>query len=182
MRRRIVAAVDGFRHYEVVDYFEIADAMRDDGIDVAFDLTGFTAGAVMSVLQLRPAPVQINFLGYTGTVASPAIDWMITDPYCVPPDAGRHIVERLLYVEPCYLPNDAARTLSDDAMTRAQPPEDDGVRVDDGRLQDHARAFRCDARRVARRTGSVLWLRDQSSIILRRYELAAGRAASIRSA
>jgi tetratricopeptide (TPR) repeat protein len=80
--------------YEVVDFFEIADAMRDDGIDVAFDLTGFTAGSVTSVLQLRPAPVQINFLGFTGTLASPAIDWMITDPYCVPPDARAAYVER----------------------------------------------------------------------------------------
>ena len=176
VRRRIVAAADGFRHYEVVDFFEIADAMRDDGIDVAFDLTGFTAGAVISALQLRPAPVQINFLGYTGTVASPAIDWMITDPYCVPPDAGRHIVERLLYVEPCYLPNDAARELSDDAMTRAtyNLPEDATVFASMTAaykiMPEHFDAMLDVLLGVP---GSVLWLRDQSSIVLRRYELAA---------
>ena len=112
-------AVDTFRRYPVIDFFEIADAMRADGVDVAFDLTGFTAGAVMSVLQLRPAPVQVNFLGFTGTLASPAIDWIVTDRFCVPPEARPYLVERPLYIEPCYLPNDAARTFSDDAMTRA---------------------------------------------------------------
>ena len=100
-------AVDSFRSYPVVDLFEIADAMRADGIDVAFDLTGFTAGAVMSVLQLRPAPVQVNFLGFTGTLASPAIDWVVTDPFCVPPEARRF--------------TSSARSTSSPATCRATP-------------------------------------------------------------
>ena len=176
VRQRIIAAVDGFRNYQVVDFFEIADAMRGDGIDVAFDLTGFTAGAVMSVLQLRPAPVQINFLGFTGTLASPAIDWMITDPYCVPPDAARHVVERPLYVEPCYLPSDAARKFSEDALTRAtyKLPEDATVFASMTAaykiMPEHFDAMLDILRGVP---GSVLWLRDQTSSVMRRYELAA---------
>jgi predicted O-linked N-acetylglucosamine transferase (SPINDLY family) len=184
VRQRIVDAVDGFRAFPIIDYFEIADAMRADRIDVAFDLTGFTAGAVLNVLQLRPAPVQINFLGYTGTVASPAIDWMITDPYCVPPDAAIHLVERPLYIEPCYMPNDAARTFSDDVVTRAayRLPADATVFASmTAAYKIMPEHFDAMLDILAGVPGSVLWMRDQPSTVVRRFELAAearGLAAS----
>jgi predicted O-linked N-acetylglucosamine transferase (SPINDLY family) len=176
VRQRITDAVDRFRAYPVIDFFEIADTMRADGIDVAFDLTGFTAGSVLSVLQLRPAPVQVNFLGFTGTLASAAIDWMITDSFCVPPDAAHHIVERPLYIEPCYLPNDAARTFSDDALTRAtyKLPDDATVFASMAAaykiMPEHFDAMLDILLGVP---GSVLWLRDQPSTVVRRLELAA---------
>ena len=175
-RQRITGAVDRFRGFPVIDFFEIADTMRADGIDVAFDLTGFTAGSVLSVLQLRPAPVQVNFLGYTGTLASPAIDWMITDPYCVPPSAAQHVTERLLYIEPCYLPNDAARRFSEDTLTRATYglPADATVFASMTALYkvmpEHFDAMLDILRGVP---GAVLWLRDQPSTVARRLELAA---------
>jgi predicted O-linked N-acetylglucosamine transferase (SPINDLY family) len=175
-RMRIVGAVDRFRAFPAIDYFEIAQTMRGDGIDVAFDLTGFTRGSVMNVLQLRPAPVQINFLGYTGTLASAAIDWMITDPYCVPPEAAEHVVERPLHIEPCYLPSDAARRISDDALTRATY----GLPADATVFASMTAAYKImpehfDAMLETLQgvSGSVLWLRDQPSTVGRRYELAA---------
>jgi predicted O-linked N-acetylglucosamine transferase (SPINDLY family) len=176
VRQRVMDAVDGFRAFPVIDFFEIADTMRADGIDVAFDLTGFTAGPVLNVLQLRPAPVQILFLGYTGTVASPAIDWMITDPYCVPPDAASHLVERPLYIEPCYLPNDAARTVSEDVLTRATY----GLPADATVFGSMTAAYKIMPEHFDAMLdiligvpGSVLWMRDQSSTVVRRFELAA---------
>ena len=176
VRQRIAKACDTFRSYPVIDFFEVADAMRADGIDVAFDLTGYTAGAVMSILQLRPAPVQVNFLGYTGTLASPAIDWVVTDRFCVPPEATAHFVERPLYVEPCYLPNDAARRFSDDAMTRATYglPQDVTVFASTTAaykiMPEHFDAMLDILKGVP---GAVLWLRDQPGTVQRRLELAA---------
>lgn len=102
--RRIRAACDRFRSVPVVDAREVADAIRADQVDVLIDLTGFTGGANLSILALRPAPVQINYLGYTGTLGSAAIDWIITDRYCIPADLTDTCVERPLYLEPCYMP------------------------------------------------------------------------------
>ena len=176
VRKRIVAAVDHFRSFPVVDFFEIADAIRDDGIDIAFDLTGFTAGAVLSAMQLRPAPVQVNFLGYTGTLASPAIDWVITDRFCVSPEAARHFVERPLYIDPCYLPSDAARLPSSDPVTRAgyKLPQDATVfAAQMAAYKIMPEQFDAWLDILAGVPGSVLWLRDQPSTVVRRYELAA---------
>jgi predicted O-linked N-acetylglucosamine transferase (SPINDLY family) len=176
VRQRLVAAADRFRAYPIIDYFEIADTMRSDGIDVAFDLTGFTAGAVLSVLQLRPAPVQVNFLGYTGTLASTAIDWVLTDPYCVPPASARHFVEKPLYLEPCYLPSDTARAFADAPLTRAtyKLPDDAVVYASQTGaykiVPEHYDAMLDVLNGVA---GSVLWLRDQPSTVQRRLQLAA---------
>jgi len=176
VRKRIVGAVDRFASFPVVDFFEIADAIRDDGVDIAFDLTGFTAGAVMSALALRPAPVQINFLGYTGTLASPAFDWVVTDRFCVPPDAARYFVEQPLYIDPCYMPSDAARIPSSDPITRAdyKLPEDATV------FAAHMAAYKIMPEHfdawldiLAGVPGSLLWLRDQPSTVVRRFELAA---------
>jgi len=102
--RRIRAASDRFRSVRVVDAREVADAIRADGIDVLIDLTGFTGGSNLSILALRPAPVQINYLGYTGTLGSAAVDWIVADAYCIPPGLADTCVERPLRVEPCYMP------------------------------------------------------------------------------
>ena len=102
--RRIRAASDRFRSIPVVDARDVADAIRADEIDVLIDLTGFTGGSNLSILALRPAPVQMNYLGYTGTLGSVAVDWIVADGYCIPDDAAHTCVERLLRVEPCYMP------------------------------------------------------------------------------
>ncbi len=101
---RIRAACDHFREMPDADQREIAAAIRADEVDVLFDLTGHTAGCNLSALALRPAPVQITWLGYTGSSGSRAIDWILTDPWCIPPERASTCVERLLYLEPCYAP------------------------------------------------------------------------------
>jgi len=165
-RERIVAAVDKFASFPEIDAFEIAGAMQADRIDVAFDLTGYTANSVLSVLSLRPAPVQVNFLGYTGTLGSPAIDWIITDRYCVPPDRAGAVDERPLYVDPCYLPNDASRRIDDPPPSRAEFKLPEDAMVYCAVLAPYKiQPERFDAwMRVLREVdGSLLWLRRLSS-------------------
>ena len=62
------AVADAFRRMASADPGAIAAAIRDDRIDVLFDLNGFTGTQMIAVFALRPAPVQVNFLGYTGTL------------------------------------------------------------------------------------------------------------------
>lgn len=164
-RARLVAASDGFRVRPSMDAFEIAQWMRDDGVDVAFDLTGFTGTTVVEVLLHRPAPVQVNFLGYTGTMGSSAIDWILTDRFCVPPEFAKHYAERALYVDPCYMPSDTARTFSETPVTRREYglPEDAVVfSAQMGAYKMKPPVLAAWMRILAEVDGSVLWMRQQS--------------------
>jgi predicted O-linked N-acetylglucosamine transferase (SPINDLY family) len=94
----------------------------------------------------------------------------------VPPDAARHVTERPLYIEPCYLPNDAARRFSDDEVTRAGY----GLPADATVFASMTAAYKIMPEHFDAMLdvlegvpGSVLWLRDQPSTVVRRYQLAA---------
>ena len=178
VRKRLERAATQFHGFPVVDAFEIAQAVRADGIDILFDLTGFTAGAAVSVFSLRPAPVQVNYLGFTGTMGTPAFDWILTDRFCVPEDAQDYLDERTLYVDPCYLPSDAQRTFASESITRAHYKLPEEAVVFAAPSSSHKivpEHFDAWLEILAGVPGSVLWLRDQMSTVIRRLELAAER-------
>jgi predicted O-linked N-acetylglucosamine transferase (SPINDLY family) len=163
---RLKAAVDGFRVFPVADAMEVADAMRADGIDVAFDLTGYTGATMVDILALRPAPVQVNFLGFTGTMGTHAFDWILTDRYCIPPESARHYVEKPLYVDPCYLPGDAARTIDPGPLSRGKYGLPDDAVVFAALMAPYKISptlFDAWLSILAQVDGSVLWMRDQST-------------------
>ena len=108
-RARIEHNVDRYRLLDRGDPDAGARALRADAIDVLCDLNGFSGGEAIRIFARRPAPVQINFLGYTGTLGSAAYDFVIVDRYCAPPECQNAFAERLLYVDPCYMPSDPAR-------------------------------------------------------------------------
>ncbi|MEP7183943.1 MAG: tetratricopeptide repeat protein [Betaproteobacteria bacterium] len=115
---RIERAADRFRIGGRTDPAAHARMIRGDDIDVLFDLNGFTR-RLADVFVLRPAPMQVNFLGYTGTLGLDCYDCIVADRYCLP-DADRvHYAERPLYVDPCYLPSDPARSVDAAAVQRA---------------------------------------------------------------
>src|SRR5947207_6565151 len=108
---RIENAVDHYRMLDPRDPAASARTLANDAIDVLFDLNGFSGGEAVRIFGERPAPVQINFLGYTGTLGSSAYDFIVTDRYCVQPEQRAAFTERLLYIDPCYLPSDPQRQL-----------------------------------------------------------------------
>ena len=88
----------------------MAERIRADGLDVLFDLTGHTGQARPDLFASRPAAVQVNYLGYAGTLGASYYDCVITDPFTTPPGAQSDFVERLCYVGECYLPSDTQRS------------------------------------------------------------------------
>jgi predicted O-linked N-acetylglucosamine transferase (SPINDLY family) len=175
---RINASVDRYRSLDRRDPDVGARAVASDAIDVLFDLNGFSGGEAIRIFARRPAPVQINFLGYTGTLGSPAYDFILTDRYCVPPEQRDAFEEQLLYVEPCYLPSDPTRSRSPQVPIRA-----------DYALPEAAFVF-CAFAAVYKMTpqlfdswirllrdvpGSVLWLRHLPADRVERMRSAAAR-------
>jgi protein O-GlcNAc transferase len=85
--------------------------IEDDALDLLVDLKGYTAGARTSILAQRPCQVQINWLGYPGTLGAPFIDYLITDRFIVPPGKEAAYSERILYLSSCWQCNDRSRPL-----------------------------------------------------------------------
>jgi predicted O-linked N-acetylglucosamine transferase (SPINDLY family) len=93
---RLAAAAN--RWHDVIRLTDdaLADLIRDDRIDVLFDLSGHTEGNRLLVFARRPAPVQIAWLGYPGTTGLAAMDYLIADAYHVPSQAELHYREAIL--------------------------------------------------------------------------------------
>jgi predicted O-linked N-acetylglucosamine transferase (SPINDLY family) len=177
-RARIEAAVDRHRSLDRSDPDIAARAIAADAIDVLFDLNGFSGGEAIRIFARRPAPVQINFLGYTGTSGSTAYDYVVADRYCVPPARQDAFAERLLYIDPCYLPSDPARTLHRPALTRADyalPAEAFVFCAFAAVYKILPDMFACWMKLLSAIPGSVLWLRHMQDDRIARLRREAAR-------
>src|SRR5262249_33822772 len=86
IRARIIATFDRFIDARGMGDAEVAAALRAQEIDIAVDLTGFTQASRPGILSHRFAPVQVNYLGYPGTLGAPYVDYIIADKTVIPED------------------------------------------------------------------------------------------------
>lgn len=104
--KRYRCAFDHYLDVQGKPSLEIARLLRAMEIDIAIDLSGYTEGSRLDVLAHRPAPVQMTYLGFPGTLALPFIDYLIADSRIIPPDLQIHYSEKIFYLPHCYLPRD----------------------------------------------------------------------------
>lgn len=109
MRRRLLGAFERFFDISGMDDAAAASMGRAFGLDIAVDLKGFTKEARAGIFRHRPAPVQVNYLGYPGTMGAPFIDYLIADPVLVPPSSRGDYSEKIAYLPWTYQPNDRQR-------------------------------------------------------------------------
>jgi len=119
IRRRAEAAADRFLDAHDLDDASIARIMREWEIDIAIDLNGLTGAKRHGILARRPAPIQVNYLGYPGTMAAPFIDYIIADPVIIPAQDRIHYSEKVAYLPNAYLPWDRKHQLDAVAPSRA---------------------------------------------------------------
>lgn len=126
MRQRIEAAFDRFIDVGNMPDTAIAQLSRDIGIDIAIDLKGHTLGARPGIFACRAAPIQVNYLGYPGTMGASYYDYLVADDTVI---SSAHLAaysEKIVYLPGCYQVNDASRTIADRDFSRAElglPPE-----------------------------------------------------------
>jgi len=170
IRTRIVSAFDYFIDAETRSDAEIATLMRRMEIDVAIDLNGYTKDSRTGILARRPAPVQVNYLGYPGTMSAPCMDYILADRLVIPEPQHVHYAEKVVYLPDAYQPNDGGKTIAELAPSRA-----------DAGLPQHGFVFCCFNNtykivpeifdcwmRILRATeGSVLWLLDDNAAAVR---------------
>jgi protein O-GlcNAc transferase len=108
LRRRLERAVDHFLEMAAIQDTAYAARMAELSIDIAVDLGGHTTGSRTRVLALRPAPLQVAFLGYPGTSGADFMDYIVADRHVIPESERIHYSEQVIYLPDTYLPSDFA--------------------------------------------------------------------------
>lgn len=90
---------------------DAAARIASDNIDILIDINGYTRDARTGIFARRPAPVQINWLGYPGTMGTPYHHYIIADKWIIPKKSELYYSERVLRL-PCYQPNDRKRSVA----------------------------------------------------------------------
>ena len=112
LTRRFMAAADAWRNVLGMDDAALAELIREDRVDILFDLTGHNARNRLPAFARKPAPIQISWAGYMATTGLDAMDYLITDDHETPASACADYAERLVrmpdaficYDPPAYAP------------------------------------------------------------------------------
>lgn len=162
LRTRLVRAFDQWVDISRMADAQAAQSIREREIDVLVDLNGWFGRGRPGVFALRPAPVQVNYLGFPGTSGAPWMDYIVADATLVEAGDEGFYTETVVRLSRCYQPNDRHRDRPKDTTLR---------RVDAG-LPETGLVFCCFnntykitpevfgswMRILSKVPGSVLWL------------------------
>ena len=104
IRGRMAKAFDQFHDLRARGAAEIAQLIRRLEVDILVDLTGHTEGDHFAILNHRPAPVQVNWLGYPGTDGAPSLDYILADATVAPLGHEPFFSEKIVRLPDCYFP------------------------------------------------------------------------------
>lgn len=113
MRARLVRAFDRFVDVRGRHPMQIAELMRADGVDILVDLKGHTQDATPIVLAERPAPIQVHYLGYPGTLEGGLADYLIGDAIVTPEEHAGDYAEAIVRLPHSYQVNDRQRPIGE---------------------------------------------------------------------
>ncbi|MBW4646455.1 MAG: TIGR03032 family protein [Goleter apudmare HA4340-LM2] len=160
-RQQIAAECEHFHDVTTLSIEENAQQIYDHGINILVDLKGYTAGSRSAILALRSAPIQVNYLGYPGTMGAEFIDYIIGDAVVTPPEFADGFSEKLVLLPHSYQVNDHQQAIASTPVTRAQYglPESGFVFCCfNNNYKIEPQIFDVWMRILAAVPGSVLWL------------------------
>ena len=172
VRARLLKAFDHFTDGRERSDADLASLLRGLEIDIAVDLMGFTRDARSGILARRPAPIQVNWLGFPGTMGAPFIDYIFADRIAIPPSSVQYYSEALVYLPDCYLPNDRTRVIGRaPSRSEAGLPESGFVfSAFNAPFKIRADSFAIWMRLLRAVDGSVLWLASAGDEARRRLQ------------
>jgi protein O-GlcNAc transferase len=147
---------------------DIARLLREAEIDIAVDLTGHTRGGRLGILACRPAPVQINFLGFTGTSGADYVDYLIGDEVAIPAHHESFFSERIVRMPHSFLPNDDCQPIAAHTPERCAlglPDEGFVFCAFNNPYKLNPGVFDVWMRLLGEVPGSVLWLRAEAGAV-----------------
>ena len=167
MRQRLLQSFDRFTDVRSMTDKTVALQARQDGIDIAIDLNGYTEHGRTGIFAYRAAPIQINYLGYPGTLGADFMDYIVADKFLIPEANQKYFNEQPLYLPHTYMPTDDTRELSQKPISR----KDVGLPNDafvfccfNNNYKISSAEFDIWMRLLNKVEGSVLWLRKSNEI------------------
>ena len=120
-RSRIIAAFDKFINISKMSDFDVAKLIYKEKIDILINLNGFSGSTGRTIVfSYRPAPIQINYLGFPGTIGSKYIDYLLCDQTVVPSQSKKFYNEKIIYLPDSYQANDTKRKISEKKFLREE--------------------------------------------------------------
>ncbi len=178
MSRRVSSAMDRFLSVRTMPDRQIAELSRSLEIDIAVDLKGFTRDHRAGIFSHRAAPIQVNYLGYPGTMAADYIDYLIADHTVIPESSRGHYTERIVRLPDSYQPNDSRRQISAAPRSRAEEGIPDAAFVFccfNNTYKITPAVFDLWMRVLARVDSSVLWLLEENPTTIANLRTEAAR-------
>jgi protein O-GlcNAc transferase len=161
MRGRLTRSFERFVDARTLSDEEIVSRIRGLEIDILIDLKGFTQDARTNVFACRPAPIQVNYIGYPGTMGASYIDYIIADRTVIPAECRKFYLEKVVVLPDTYQVNDSRRIISDKEVSRASlglPSRGFVFCCFNNNYKITPDLFGCWMRILTRVEGSVLWL------------------------
>ena len=161
VRERSRAAVDEFIDVRSLSDLEVAEHARANKIDIAIDLTGYTEHCRSGIFAYRAAPIQINYLGYPGTMGADFMDYIIADQQLIPPSSQQYYSEKPLYLPHHYQAQDDSLAIASETPSRESlglPEEGFVFCAINSSYKITPSVFSIWMRLLDRVEGSVLWL------------------------
>jgi protein O-GlcNAc transferase len=167
IRRDIENGCDFFRELSGLDDRAAAEIIHRDGIDILVDLAGYTRFSRAGIFAMRPAQVQVGYLGFLHTMGADFIDYVIADPVVVPPGEAVSFTEQIAWL-PSYFMFDDQQQISAQKLTRQDsglPAQDFVFCCHNSNYKVTPRDFDIWMRLLKRVPGSVLWLYKSSEAV-----------------
>jgi protein O-GlcNAc transferase len=178
IRQRIAGAFGRFVDAQRMSDRAVAELLRDNDVDIAVDLKGFTKDARTGIFAFRPAPLQVSYLGYPGTMGADFIDYLIADRIVIPERDQPFYSEKIVYLPDTYQCTDSRRAIADCVPGRAAAglPEHGFVFCSFGHnYKITPDMFAVWMRLLQRTEGAVLWLLESNPVAARNLRREAER-------
>lgn len=178
MRKRLEAAFDTFVDGSSTTDRDLAEWLNRSEVDIAVNLNGYSGVERTGLFALRPCPIQVNYLGFPGTMGAEYMDYILADRHVIPDDQHGFYTEKVVYLPESYQINDSKKHISERTPTRSEAG-----------LPEHGFVFCCFnsshkimpdmfdvwCRLLREIDGSVLWLFERNDAAKRNLFLEAER-------
>ena len=173
LRQRLKVSFDRFIDAKTFSDEQIANLVRSSEVDILVDLMGFTADFRTTILARRPAPIQVNYLGYAGTMGAKYIDYILADRVVIPEEKREFYVEKVVYLPDSFMGSDSKRRISERLPLRSECslPKTGFVFCSFNQsLKISPHMFDIWMRLLCQLDNSVLWLSNMNETAIRNLE------------
>ncbi len=160
-RTRITSAFDHIIPIRELSDYQAAKLILNNEIDILVNLNGYFGANRQAIFSYRPAPVQINYLGFPGTLGANYIDYIIADSTVIPESSRDFYTEKIIYMPNCYQANDNLREISERSFTKSElglPEESTIFACFNNNYKITPQSFKLWAKILHKVPNSCLWL------------------------